>query len=88
MRRVGRLHAITDETLQSASLMASWLGFYEKPEQRLPGRCSIRADGFRNCTTGLSIRACGAPIRGGDPKVHRARVVRRKGVATPPSSAP
>ncbi len=36
MKRVGRLHAITDETLQSASLTASWLGFYEKPEQRLP----------------------------------------------------
>ena len=36
MRRVGRLHAITDETLQSASLAASRLGFYEKPEQRLP----------------------------------------------------
>ena len=36
MRRVGRLHAITDETLQSASLTASWRGFYEKPEQRLP----------------------------------------------------
>ena len=35
MRRVGRLHAITDETLQSASLTASWLGFYESPEQRL-----------------------------------------------------
>jgi len=36
MRRVGQLHAITDETLQSASLAASWLGFYEKCEQRLP----------------------------------------------------
>ena len=36
MRRVGRLHAITDETLQAASLTASWLGFYEYPEQRLP----------------------------------------------------
>ena len=36
MRRVGRLHAITDETLQSASLTASWLGFYENPDQRLP----------------------------------------------------
>ena len=36
MRRVGRLHAITDETLLSASLAASRLGFYEKPERRLP----------------------------------------------------
>ena len=36
MRRIGRFHAITDVTLQSASLMASWLGFYEIPEQRLP----------------------------------------------------
>ena len=36
MRRIGQLHAITDVTCQSASLMASWLGFYEKPAQRLP----------------------------------------------------
>ena len=27
---------IDAELLQSASLTASWLGFYEKPEQRLP----------------------------------------------------
>ena len=36
MRRIGQLHAITDVTRQSASPMASWLGFYEKRAQRLP----------------------------------------------------
>ena len=52
MRRVGRLHAIADETHQSASLAASWLNFTKNPSSGcllFRSIISIRltTDGFR-----------------------------------------
>jgi hypothetical protein len=56
MRRVGRLHAITDETHQSASLTASWLVFTKNPSsgcRLFRSIVSIRlaVNGFRRRTS-------------------------------------
>ena len=61
MRRIGQLHAITDATRQSASLMASWLGFYEKRAQRLPIisiDCFGQAGGRRFPPTNIEASRC------------------------------
>ena len=66
MRRVGRLHAITDETLQSASLAASWLAFYEKCAQQLPIisiDCFEQAGGRRFLPANIETSRCPAGFR-------------------------
>ena len=66
MRRIGQLHAITDVTRQSASLMASWLGFYEKPEQWLPIisiDCFEQAGGRRFLPANIETSRCPTGFR-------------------------